>query len=121
MLNKTNSQSIARALHSARAYKTSDKHDFQHRRIKRAYRKSCPVASFSHAVQPVRWPQRAIVLEQSVEWAVQCGRHMTLETVAPLSDDPIVRLPTVAARYPAIPAKEQEPLALLYHSSEHDP
>ena len=39
----------------------------------------------------------AILLEQNDEWAVQRGRYMTLETIAPLSDDPIVRLPVVAA------------------------
>ncbi|MBB4365882.1 transposase-like protein [Bradyrhizobium sp. CIR18] len=26
----------------------------------------------------------AILLEQNDEWAVQCGRYMTLETIAPL-------------------------------------
>jgi hypothetical protein len=31
------------------------------------------------------------------EWAVQRARYMTLETIAPLSDDPIVLLPAVAA------------------------
>jgi putative transposase len=35
----------------------------------------------------------AILLEQNDEWAVQRGRYMTLETIAPLSDDPIVNLP----------------------------
>jgi putative transposase len=39
----------------------------------------------------------AILLEQNDEWAVQRGRYMTLETIAPLSDDTIVRLPAVAA------------------------
>jgi len=39
----------------------------------------------------------AILLEQNDEWAVQRGRYMTLETIAPLSDDPIVKLPAVAA------------------------
>ncbi len=34
----------------------------------------------------------AILLEQNDEWAVQRCRYMTLETIAPLSDDPIVRL-----------------------------
>lgn len=38
----------------------------------------------------------AILLEQNDEWAVQRSRYMTLETIAPLSDDPIVRLPAVA-------------------------
>jgi hypothetical protein len=31
------------------------------------------------------------------EWAAQCERYMTLETMACLSDDPIVKLPIVAA------------------------
>jgi transposase-like protein len=39
----------------------------------------------------------AILLEQNDEWAVQRCRYMTLESVAPLSDDPFVRLPAVAA------------------------
>jgi transposase-like protein len=39
----------------------------------------------------------AILLEQNDEWAVQRGRYMTLETMAGLSDDPIVKLPAVAA------------------------
>ncbi|HEY8065127.1 MAG TPA: transposase, partial [Methylosinus sp.] len=39
----------------------------------------------------------AILLEQNDEWAVQRGRYMTLETIAALSDDPIVKLPAVAA------------------------
>ena len=38
----------------------------------------------------------AILLEQNDEWAVQRARYMTLETIAPLSDDPIVGLPAVA-------------------------
>ena len=39
----------------------------------------------------------AILLEQNDEWAVQRARYMTLETIAPLSDDPMVKLPAVAA------------------------
>ena len=38
----------------------------------------------------------AILLEQNDEWSVQRGRYMTLETIAPLSDTPIVSLPAVA-------------------------
>jgi transposase-like protein len=38
----------------------------------------------------------AILLEQNDEWAVQRARYMTLESVAPLSDDPFVKLPAVA-------------------------
>jgi putative transposase len=39
----------------------------------------------------------AILLEQNDEWAVQRSRYMTLETIAPLRDDPIIMLPAVAA------------------------
>jgi transposase-like protein len=38
----------------------------------------------------------AILLEQNDEWAVQRVRYMTLETIVPLGDDPIVSLPTMA-------------------------
>jgi|TARA_A100001391_G_scaffold205466_1_gene207574 hypothetical protein len=37
----------------------------------------------------------AILLEQKDERAVQRARHMTLESVAPLSDDPLVNLPAL--------------------------
>ena len=39
----------------------------------------------------------AILLEQNDEWAVQRARYMTLETIAPLGDDPTVILPVAAA------------------------
>ena len=39
----------------------------------------------------------ALLLEQNDEWAVQRGRYMSLETITPLSDDPIVKLPAVTA------------------------
>jgi putative transposase len=39
----------------------------------------------------------AILMEQNDEWAVQRARYMTLETIAPVSDNPIVILPAVAA------------------------
>jgi hypothetical protein len=39
----------------------------------------------------------AILLEQNDEWAVQCARYMTLETITPLSKDPIFKLPAMAA------------------------
>jgi transposase-like protein len=39
----------------------------------------------------------AILLEQNDEWAVQRARYMTLETIAPMSDDAIVSLPAVAS------------------------
>ncbi len=39
----------------------------------------------------------AILLERNDEWAVQRARYMTLETIAPLGDDPLVSLPAAAA------------------------
>jgi putative transposase len=39
----------------------------------------------------------AILMEQNDKWAVQRARYMTLETIAPISDNPIVILPAVAA------------------------
>jgi putative transposase len=38
----------------------------------------------------------ALLLEQNDEWPVQSARYMTLETMAPMSDNPLVRLPAVA-------------------------
>ena len=38
----------------------------------------------------------AILLEQNDEWSVQRGRYMTLETIAPLSNDPTISLPAAA-------------------------
>jgi transposase-like protein len=40
----------------------------------------------------VRRPVGAILLEQNDEWAVQRARYMTLESIAAVSDDPVVRL-----------------------------
>ena len=39
----------------------------------------------------------AILLEQNDEWTVQRARYMSLETIAPLRDDPIVMLSAVPA------------------------
>jgi len=39
----------------------------------------------------------AILLEQNDEWAVQRGRYKTLETIAPLGDDPAVSFPAIAS------------------------
>ena len=38
----------------------------------------------------------ALLLEQNDEWAAQRARYMSMETIAPLSDDPTVRRPTLA-------------------------
>ena len=37
----------------------------------------------------------AILLEQNDEWAVQRCRYMTLESIAPIGDDPLVSLPNL--------------------------
>jgi len=39
----------------------------------------------------------AILLEQNDEWAVQRARYVGLETIAPMGDEPFVKLPTMAA------------------------
>lgn len=39
----------------------------------------------------------AILLETNDEWAIQRSRYMSLETIAPLSDDALVKLPAIPA------------------------
>jgi putative transposase len=39
----------------------------------------------------------ALLLEQNDEWAVQRARYMTLETIAPMGDDPVISLPVAAS------------------------
>jgi len=39
----------------------------------------------------------ALLLEQNDEWDVQRARHMSMETIAPLSNDLLIGLPAVAA------------------------
>ena len=39
----------------------------------------------------------AILLEQNDEWAVLRARYMTLATIAPMSDNPLVSLSAVPA------------------------
>ena len=48
-----------------------------------------------------------------IQWAVQRGRYMSLETTAPLRDDPTIKLPALAPR--------QSALLLLHHSQGYDP
>ncbi|NRF10339.1 IS256 family transposase [Agrobacterium pusense] len=38
----------------------------------------------------------ALLLEQNDEWAVQRSRYMTLETIATMSDDPLISLPATS-------------------------
>ena len=39
----------------------------------------------------------ALLLEQNDEWAVQRARYMTLETIAPMGEDALIRLPDAAS------------------------
>ena len=61
----------------------------------------------------------AILLEQNDEWAVQRARYMTLETIAPLSDDPAVMLSAVRQHDRPSPA-EHRGGCQLHHARGHD-
>ena len=64
----------------------------------------------------------AILLEQNDEWAVQRARYMTLETMAALSDDPVVGLPAmVDLTNPAYAGKSTMPGCPLHHAPGHNP
>ncbi len=39
----------------------------------------------------------ALLLEQNDEWAVQRPRYLSLETIAAMSDDPLISLPAAAS------------------------
>lgn len=39
----------------------------------------------------------AILLEHNDEWAVQRCRYMTLESIPPIGDDPVISLPCLAS------------------------
>lgn len=38
----------------------------------------------------------ALLLEQDDEWANERSRHMTLETIATMSDDPLISMPAAS-------------------------
>ena len=62
----------------------------------------------------------ALLLEQNGEWAVQ-RRYMRLETMAPVSDDLTVKLPTMAtAWHAARPSQGHRCPALLHRAQGHD-
>ena len=39
----------------------------------------------------------AILVEQNDEWAIQRARYMTLESITPMSNDDLIKLPAVTA------------------------
>ena len=39
----------------------------------------------------------AILVEQNNEWAIQRARYMTLESITPMSNDDLIKLPAVTA------------------------
>ena len=62
----------------------------------------------------------AILLEQNDEWAVQRARYMTLETMAALSDDPVVGLPAMVIS-PTRPGRRPTGQRThLHNASGHD-
>jgi hypothetical protein len=65
----------------------------------------------------------ALLLEQNDEWAVQRARYMTPESIAPVSDDPLISLPAVAASTsrPDPAGEHVGTPTLLHHVQGHDP
>lgn len=62
----------------------------------------------------------AILLEQNDEWAVQRSRYMTVESVAPLRDNPFVSLPIGGSLIdPAPPEIVEITPPQLHHSLGH--
>lgn len=54
----------------------------------------------------------ALLLEQNDEWAVQRSRYMTLETIATMSDDPLINLPAASWPVPGSVRKARRPKEL---------
>jgi len=63
----------------------------------------------------------AILLEQNDEWAVRRARYMTLETIAPVSDDPLVSLPALARLTPGLRRQPTVASRQLHHHQGRDP
>ena len=61
----------------------------------------------------------AILLEQNDEWAVQRGRYMTLESIAPLGDDPTVSLPSMRCRRHDCEGRSSSPVTAVGVSSPY--
>jgi hypothetical protein len=60
-----------------------------------------------------------VLLEQKDVWSVQRARYMTLETIAPLSDDPAVSLPAIAGSVRPTPVNAV-PHRQLHHFQARD-
>jgi hypothetical protein len=54
-------------------------------------------AAIQHCICHSESMAGAILLEQNDEWAVQRARHVTLETISQMSDEPFVSPPAVAS------------------------
>ena len=54
------------------------------------------LAAPQDASTPVPENTCRVSVEQNDEWTVQRARYITLESIAPVSDDPLVGLPAVA-------------------------
>lgn len=63
---------------------------------RRITRRTNALGSFPNDDAIIR-PTGAILMERDDEWAVRPARHMTLATIAPISDNPKVILSAVAA------------------------
>ena len=78
-------------------------------------------AAIQHCICHSESMAGAILLEQNDEWAVQRARHVTLETISQMSDDPRVSLPAVASRssWPKL-EKLGDPSRQLHLGKGHD-
>ena len=62
----------------------------------------------------------AILLEQNDEWAVQRTRHLSLETISPMSDNPIVSLTACQQCQPEQPGQYQNAVSAQIYTTIWD-